>query len=139
MRQFHSWCYHPKRGDSDHKYYSPFFNTSKLKNLRHPQFGDRLYRNDGNKFTDVSEASGILGGGLNLGLSVSLSDINNDGWVDIYVTNDFEEHDYFYINNGDGTFSESAKETFGHLSKFAMGSDIADINNDLLHDIMDLV
>ncbi|MBA4056501.1 MAG: type IV secretion protein Rhs, partial [Marivirga sp.] len=126
-------------------FYAAFFNTNKLRNLRHPYFGNKLYRNDKNDssaeaphfvFTDVSAGSGLHGSGLNFGLSASVSDLNFDGWPDIYVTNDYEEQDFCYINNRDGTFREVSHTMFGHLSKFGMGSDIADINNDGLQDIV---
>ncbi|NNE27359.1 MAG: VCBS repeat-containing protein [Saprospiraceae bacterium] len=90
---------------------------------------DRLYENiGGNKFKDVTEASGILNYGY--GLGVAATDFNNDGWIDLFISNDFAPHDYYYINNGDGTFTESIKEYFNHCSYFSMGSDIVDINND---------
>lgn len=124
-------------------FYSAFLNTRKLRNLRHPYFGNKLYRNDTdaqNKqqpvFTEVSEETGIHGSGLNFGLSASISDLNGDRYPDIYVTNDYEEQDFCYINNGDGTFREVSKKLFGHLSKYGMGSDIADINNDGYQDII---
>lgn len=119
-----------------HRYFSPFFNTRIARSKRHPQFGNRLYRNDNGKFIEVSEEAGIHGGGLNFGLSACVSDINNDGWMDLYVTNDFEEQDYLYLNNHDRTFREVNKQATDHTSKFSMGSDIADFNNDLLPDIL---
>ena len=118
------------------KFYFPYFNTEKLRSQRHPQFSNRLYRNDNNKFTEVSEAAMVQGGGLNFGLSACASDINSDGWMDLYVTNDFEEQDYLYLNNKNGTFKDVSKFSTGHTSKFSMGSDIADFNNDLLQDIL---
>lgn len=123
-------CNHAQR------FYSPFFNTEKVRFKRHAQFGNRLYRNDGDHFVDISEAAGIHGGGLSFGLGVSISDVNNDGLPDIYVTNDYEEQDFFYLNRGNGTFKDVTKKSFGHLSKFAMGCDIADFNNDLLQDVL---
>lgn len=123
-------------------FYSAFLNTRRLRNLRHPYFGNKLFRNDvtGLKgkpfFTDVSHTTGIHGSGLNFGLSASISDLNNDGYPDIYVTNDYEEQDFCYINGGDGTFREVSTKLFGHLSKYGMGSDIADINNDGLQDLI---
>lgn len=110
--------------------YSPFYNTRKLRNLRHPRYGNRLYKNENGFFQDVSEHAGIHGSGINFGLGVSVSDLNEDGWPDIYVTNDYEEQDYFYLNQHDGTFKECLKESFRHISRFGMGSDIADFNND---------
>lgn len=116
-------------------FYSPFYNTSKLRNTRHPYFGNQLYRNDDMKFVDVSDSSGIYGSGLNFGLGAAISDLNNDGWPDIYVTNDYDEQDFCYLNNGNGTFSEITHKAMGHLSKFGMGVDIADVNNDMRTDI----
>jgi hypothetical protein len=131
-----------KDGDLDmfllnhaNEFYSPFFNTTHLRNLRHPQYGNRLYRNDEGKFTDVSTAAGIYGSGLNFGLGVSVSDLNNDGWPDIFVSNDFHEQDFVYLNKGDGSFREAAQEVFAHMSRNTMGTDIADYNNDLLPDV----
>ena len=96
--------------------------------------GDRLYRNDLNtpahKFTDVSATAGIFQSNLGYGLGIAIGDMNNDGWDDIYVGNDFHENDYYYINNGNGTFSESGAKHFRHYSRFSMGNDIADYNND---------
>ncbi len=92
--------------------------------------GDRLYRNDGGKFTDVSEQAGIYGSEIAFGLGITVGDVNNDGWEDIYVANDFFEHDYLYINQHNGTFKEVVTNAMGHLSNGAMGTDMADINND---------
>jgi len=117
-------------------FYNPFYNTDKLRAKRHPQFGNRLYRNDNGHFTDVSEQAGIYGSGLNFGLSVSVGDINGDGWPDLYTTNDYDERDFLYLNNHDGTFREVLDKAAGHISEFSMGSDIADYNNDGLDDIM---
>jgi len=92
--------------------------------------GDMLLRNDGGKFVDVSEKSGIYGSLIGFGLGVMISDINGDLYPDIYVSNDFYERDYLYINNHDGTFTEEIKKWTSHLSLSAMGIDMADINND---------
>lgn len=116
-------------------FYAAFFNVKRLRNLRHPYFGNKLYRNDVGKYTEVSAAANIHGSGLNFGLSAAISDLNGDQWPDIYVTNDYEEQDFCYINNRNGTFSEVSHTLFGHLSKFGMGSDIADVNNDGLPEI----
>ncbi len=103
---------------------------------------DRLYRNDWNDslhhayFTDVSDEAGILIEGYGLGLNIT--DINRDGWKDIYVTNDFISNDHLYMNNGDGTFTDKAFECFKHTSNSAMGNDVADINNDGLADMIAL-
>ena len=92
--------------------------------------GDMLLRNDNGKFVDVSEKSGIYGSLIGFGLGVMVSDINKDLYPDLYVSNDFYERDYLYINNQDGTFREEIKEWTSHLSLSAMGIDMADINND---------
>ena len=95
--------------------------------------GDILFRNDinrGGKFTDVSKTAGIYQSNLGYGLGIAVADLNNDGWEDIYIGNDFHENDYYYINNGDGTFSESGSKHFRHYSRFSMGNDAADYNND---------
>jgi enediyne biosynthesis protein E4 len=98
-----------------------------------PFSGDRLYRNDisgSGKYTDVSAQAGIYQSSLGYGLGVAVSDINNDGWDDIYVGNDFHENDYYYVNNKNGTFTEEGATHFRHYSRFSMGNDIADYNND---------
>lgn len=97
--------------------------------------GDMLLRNDNGKFVDVSEEAGIYGSLIGFGLGVVISDFNNDLYPDIYVSNDFYERDYLYINNQDGTFSEEIQNWTSHLSLSAMGIDIADINNDGFADI----
>lgn len=114
------------------------FDAAFVKAMVDPDAGDRLYRNDNNVFKDVTTVSGIISNPLGYGLGVSVSDLNNDGWPDMYVTNDYVEEDYLYINNRDGTFSEKIKEQIGHLSNFSMGCDIADINNDGWTDIFTL-
>ncbi|MBT8262997.1 MAG: VCBS repeat-containing protein [Bacteroidia bacterium] len=92
--------------------------------------GDMLLRNDGGTFVDVSEEAGIFGSLIGFGLGIAISDVNGDLYPDIYITNDFYERDYLYINNQDGTFKEDIKNWMSHLSLSAMGVDIADINND---------
>jgi len=92
--------------------------------------GDRLLRNDNGVFVDVSEQAGIYGSLIGFGLGVTVGDINGDAWPDLYVSNDFFERDYLYINQADGTFSEEIKEWMPHLSLSSMGADMADINND---------
>ncbi|MGA9269010.1 MAG: VCBS repeat-containing protein, partial [Lutimonas sp.] len=115
-----------------------YFGKAELRNKRTYETGDKLLRNDGGSFTDVSEEAGIFGGVNGYGLSVAVSDFNHDGFPDIYVCNDFHEDDYYYLNNGDGTFNERLKEFFGHTTRFSMGSDIADINHDGWPDILSL-
>src|ERR1044072_2476473 len=100
--------------------------------------GDKLFENRDNHFTDVSKKAGIIQTPLTFGLGICIADINQDGWQDIYVTNDYNEPDYLYINNRDGTFKDDAKNCFRHLSQFSMGVDIADYNNDGRPDVMTL-
>lgn len=92
--------------------------------------GDRLLRNDNGRFVDVSEEAGIYRSLIGFGLGVSVADVNEDGWDDLYISNDFFEKDYLYVNQKDGTFSEQAGEFFGHISHSSMGADFQDINND---------
>lgn len=100
--------------------------------------GDRLYQNRDGKFFDVSKEAGIINNRLSYGLGVAISDLNNDGWPDVFVSNDFSGKDLLYINNKNGTFSESVDEALNHMSFASMGSDIADINNDGWSDIFTL-
>ncbi len=92
--------------------------------------GDKLYRNDNGFFVNVSKEAGIYSSAIGFGLGISVSDINRDGWPDIYVANDFFEKDYLYINNHDGTFTESIDKLAGEISMGSMGVDIADMNHD---------
>lgn len=114
------------------------FGKASIRNNRTYESGDKLFRNDGNTFVDVSEEAGIFGGANGYGLGLAISDFNQDGYPDIYVSNDFHEDDYYYLNNGNGTFKECLKNHFGHTSKFSMGNDAADINNDGLPDLITL-
>ena len=109
-----------------------------IRRKRNYETGDKLLRNDGQKFIDVSEEAGIYSGVNGYGLGVAISDFNQDGFPDIYVGNDFHEDDYYYLNNGDGTFKESLKAYFGHTSRFSMGNDVGDINHDGWPDIISL-
>lgn len=109
-----------------------------LRNIRHVRDelgGDKLFRNDGDRFVDVSAKAGIFGSVIGFGLGVAIGDVNRDGWPDIYVSNDFFERDYLYINNGDGTFAEQLEQQMPSISYSSMGLDIADINNDGMLDI----
>lgn len=120
------------------EFYNVFINTSRLRRQRSPETGNRLYRNNGGVFTDISEAAGIDGSNVNFGLGAAISDFNGDGWPDIYVTNDYNEQDFLYINNADGTFTESIKTSMNHISMFSMGADAADLNNDGRTDLISL-
>lgn len=103
--------------------------------------GDRLYKNENGKFIDVSSETGIFQGDIGYGLGLGVGDLNNDGYPDVYVGNDFFENDYLYMNQKDGTFEEViSKEDsrLGHTSHYSMGNDLADINNDGLMDIVSL-
>jgi enediyne biosynthesis protein E4 len=102
--------------------------------------GDRLYRHDlvngRHVFRNVTHEAGIYNSQIGYGLGINVADINNDGYPDIYVSNDFHENDYLYINNGNGTFTDQLQESVGHTSRSSMGNDIGDFNNDGLPDIM---
>lgn len=103
---------------------------------RHAKAGDRLFRNDGGRFVDVSDRAGIYGGVEGYGLGVVASDFNLDGCVDLFVANDFQENDFLYYNNCDGTFRESIAQSMGHTSRSSMGVDAADFNNDAKPDLV---
>ncbi len=109
--------------------FSEFKGTVLLK----PEYSVLLYKNTGSGFEDVSESAGVSKTGFPNG--VSASDVNNDGWTDLYVANDFYAPDFLFINNQDGTFSNVMEDAFNHISYFSMGVDVADINNDSLLDV----
>ena len=109
-----------------------------LRKEHNPAFADKLYRNDNGHFTDVSEQAGIISNVLSFGLGLAITDINNDGWPDIYVSNDFNEPDYLFINNHNGTFTESLSRCMDETSLYSMGNDAADFNNDGLIDLATL-
>ncbi|MBX2898843.1 MAG: VCBS repeat-containing protein [Cyclobacteriaceae bacterium] len=103
--------------------------------------GDRLYKNllvetGSATFIDVTQSAGIYSSQIGYGLGIGISDLNLDGYPDIYVSNDFHENDYLYINQKNGTFSESSSKSLAHTSRFSMGNEIADMNNDLWPDII---
>jgi len=104
--------------------------AGRSRTVRNARAGDRLYRNDNGHFVDVSEQAGIYGGVEGFGLGVTVSDFNLDGCPDIYVANDFPENDFLYINNCNGTFTESIAQATGHTSRNSMGADAADFDND---------
>jgi hypothetical protein len=121
--------------------FDPFLNTRAVRATPNMQYGNRLFRNDRDAngkmvFTDLTLQAGIINNALNFGLSVTISDINNDGWPDIYTTSDYTEKDCFYINNKNGGFTESLERSMTHISKYSMGADIADYNNDGRPDII---
>ncbi|VXB59359.1 VCBS repeat-containing protein [Maribacter litoralis] len=103
-----------------------------------PLQGIRLFEQTNNRFVDVTEKAGISGSALTYGLGIGISDINNDGWQDFYVSNDYTVPDYLYINNKNGTFTDQLGKQMGHTSHFSMGNNVADINNDGLQDIFTL-
>lgn len=111
------------------------FQRAEKRKISDPKAGDRLYENKEGEFVDVTEKAGIYSSILGYGLAVTVSDLNGDNYQDIYVSNDFHENDYLYINQQDGTFKESLEEATQHTSRASMGSDIGDINNDLKPDI----
>ncbi len=104
----------------------------------HPLAGDRLFRNDGGKYTDVTGEAGINSTAIGYGLGISIADINVDGYPDIYIGNDFHENDYLYINTGNGTFVEQSAEQLMHTSQFSMGVDVADVTNDGFPEIISM-
>jgi len=106
------------------------FSANNTRGVRNEFGGHHLYHNVGGHFVDVSGQTGIFGSEIALGLGVVATDVNRDGWPDLYVANDFFEQDYLYINNRDGTFTESIASAMPSISYFSMGMDIADINND---------
>jgi enediyne biosynthesis protein E4 len=114
------------------------FGHSNLRNQRTYESGGKLLRNDNGKFTDVSEQAKIFGGVNGYGLGLAVSDVNMDGYPDIFVGNDFHEDDYLYINNRDGTFFEDGKRALTAMSKFSMGNDVADVNHDGFPDLISL-
>ena len=108
-----------------------------LRETRDKLGGDKLFRNEGpgpggqpKPFVDVSAEAGIYGSLIGFGLGITIGDVNNDNWPDIYISNDFYERDYLYINQKNGTFKEDIKNQMGHVSLASMGADIADVNND---------
>ena len=118
--------------------YAGDYQTSQLRKKMDAQSGEKLLQNNNGKFTDVTAKAGLISSSLTYGLGAAIGDINNDGWMDIYISNDFKENDYCYVNNGDGSFTEQSSLLFGHNSRFSMGNDMADINNDGWPEIISL-
>ena len=109
---------------------------SRLKNEHDSKYEQKLFKNTGGKFVDVSKEAGMIQNVLNFGLGVAVADFNNDNWPDMYVCNDYSEQDYLYINQKDGTFSEELHKYFDHISFSSMGNDAADFNNDGFIDLI---
>jgi hypothetical protein len=103
---------------------------SNVRDERDPMGGQKFFRNDSGHFTDISAEAGIYGSLIGFGLGITIGDVDNDNWPDIFISNDFYERDYLYINARNGTFREASKEWMQHESLSSMGADIADINND---------
>ncbi|WP_020529970.1 VCBS repeat-containing protein [Flexithrix dorotheae] len=110
----------------------------KMREFSSPFNGDKLFENLGGYFSDVTSKSGIIDHAFGFAHAVSVGDVNQDGWDDIFVSNDFFEYDYLYLNNGDKTFTESSEKAFRHMSNYSMGNDLGDYNNDGLPDIITL-
>jgi hypothetical protein len=115
---------------------NPYFDKTVSRDIPNEFCGDKLFRNDGDIFVDVTLQAGIYSSLIGFGHGAAVGDVDGDGWDDIYVCNDFIEHDYLYINSHDGTFRETLKKSFGHTSNYSMGNDMADFNNDGLLDMM---
>lgn len=112
--------------------------VTQLRRQTHPDFTNKLFRNDGGHFTNVTAQAGITSNVLTFSLGISVADINLDGWPDIFIGNDFSEPDYLFVNQRNGTFLDKAAECFDHTSMFSMGSDVADYDNDGFPDLMSL-
>ena len=112
--------------------------TAKTLKIPDPERGLRLFQQANGRFQDITEKAGISGSALSYGLGLGIADFNKDGWPDFYVSNDYTIPDYFYLNNGNGTFTDKLDESIGHTSQFSMGNDVADINNDGLADVLTL-
>jgi hypothetical protein len=114
------------------------YGPSEIRLRRDSMAGDRLLRNENERFVDVSASAGIYGAKIGFGLGISVADVDDNGCLDLYICNDFHENDYLYLNQCDGTFKEVIRNAIGHTSTFSMGVDIADVNNDLRPDILSL-
>lgn len=112
--------------------------TSEILKKRDPNIGVKLFKNNSNHFSDVTQEAGFSSSALSYGLGAGIADVNNDGWQDIYISNDYGVPDYLYINNRNGTFTDKVQSSMGHISHFSMGNNVSDINNDGLPDIFTL-
>lgn len=120
------------------RYNGTFNDRNAFVNTSDSLAGDFLFENDNLKFTDVSKQAGIIQSVIGYGLGICVADINMDGWPDIYIGNDFQENDYLYINQKNGTFKETLQDATMHTSQFSMGVDVADINNDAFPEIISM-
>lgn len=108
-----------------------------FKDRKDRYIGNKLFLNNGNEgFVDITDKAGMISNVLGFGLAATVLDADNDGWLDVYVSNDYTEEDYFYLNQRNGTFKEALRDHFGHVSFFSMGADAGDLNNDGLIDII---
>jgi hypothetical protein len=115
-----------------------FGKRSVFENTFHPLAGDRIFRNDNGKYVEFTKEAGIYSTALGYGLGVVAGDVDFDGYPDLYVGNDFHENDYLYINQKNGKFKDEIEQRIKHTSRFSMGVDIADINNDIFPEIISL-
>lgn len=118
--------------------YTDDYKSIAVRNTVDSLSGGKLLRNDDNHFSDVTLEAGIYCAANEYGLGIAVGDLNNDDWPDVYVGNDFKENDFCYLNNGDGTFREKSNELFDHVTRFSMGNDMADYNNDGWLDLITL-
>lgn len=123
---------------STQKYTAGVQDNPALRKEFNPASASKLYRNDNGHYSDASSQAGITSNVLTFGLGIAISDINNDGWPDVFVSNDFNEPDYLFINNRNGTFTEQLSNCMDETSLYSMGSDAADYNNDGLVDLITL-
>ena len=112
--------------------------TSEIIKKRDANIGVKLFKNDNNHFSEITQKAGLSNSALTYGLGAGIADLNNDGWQDIYISNDYGVPDYLYLNNKNGTFTNQVQSSMGHISHFSMGNNISDINNDGLPDIFTL-
>ncbi len=120
------------------KYTAGVQDNPELRKEHNPDYSSKLYRNDNMQFHDVSDSAGITSNVLTFGLGIAVSDFNNDSWPDVMVSNDFNEPDYLFMNNRNGTFTEQLSQAMDHISLYSMGSDAADYNNDGFTDVVTL-